>query len=171
MFWCQDEKHFNQHLHCGALHFFFFHYYTLLFLSLLSVSLCRETLLLFPQRKHRQPCPACSLLALSLKGPQISRPPDDSPGGASLTTTQLHLIHTHSLASQTRATYSSSLVDAVILFCIMCASGPFHSGLFWLQSLHGKKRSLLACLAWDCQLRATVTTFTHADSGLLCRRN
>lgn len=96
-------------------------------------------------------------LSAPWKGPQSSSPPEGSPGGATLDTTQLYL------SGQTRATYSSTLVTPWCFLYHVC-QWAISLRAFWLQPLHGKKRSLFVSLVLDRQLRATLTTFTHNDS-------
>lgn len=75
----------------------------------------------------------------------------------------LSLTHTHSqLPSQTRATYSSTLVMPWCFLYHVC-QWTISLWAFWLQPLRTWQEEKSVS-----QLRATLTTFTHADSELLC---
>lgn len=102
------------------------------------------------------------------KRAQSSRPPDGSPGGATVAATQPHLSLTNAHSqhsSQTRATYSSTLVMPWCFLYHVC-QWAISLRAFWLQPLHDKKKSLLVSLVLDRQLKATLTTFTHTDPEL-----
>lgn len=51
-------------------------------------------------------------------------------------------------------------------FYIMCASGTFPSVFFDYNRYIARKEVLFVSLVLDCQLRTTLTTFTHTDSEL-----
>lgn len=94
------------------------------------------------------PGPSClSALwtVLQRKGPQSSRPPDGSPGGATLTTAQLHLSLSHSKPEPPTV----ALLLCRDAFYIMCASGAFHSGLFDYNHHMARRGVLFWIASWE----------------------
>ena len=104
---------------------------------------------------------------LQRKGPQSTRPLYNSLGGATLTTAQLHLTHTHWLATFKSNQSTVALLLCCVAFYIMCASGPFRCGLFWQQPLHDKEKRWLVSSGLDCQLIAALTLIQTCYAQLI----
>lgn len=111
----------------------------------------------------------CAAEKRPLRAPDLHTALLEVPPSLQPTSISLKHIHTLSLAhciqAKPEATYSSTLV---MLRCFLYHVCQWAISLraFWLQPLHGKKRSLFVSLVLDRQLRATLTTFTHTDSEL-----
>lgn len=129
---------------------------------------------LYSGRPTCLPKPSClsaSRTVLHWKVPQSSRPPDESPGGATFTTNQLHRslsqTHTHTPclqhSSQTWAAYSSTVVKLRCFLYHVCQWAISLCLFFFFD--YDEMSVCQPCLG--LKPRATQTTFTHTDSGLI----